>query len=88
MSDIEYGSAEYLLGLVKLAEKRDKHFNPDNYKWVLGAYHYHRLKNDYEAKFGVESSDDEIPLIFNIPVEIDTCRITKIELWQNITNEL
>ena len=80
---------KYLLGLVKLAQERDIHFNPGYYRWKLGAYHYYNLKNDYEATYGkIQPEEDCIPMIFEIPVEVEYSNILAIELWQNITNDL
>ena len=89
-ADIKYGSADYLLGLLRLAESKDKHFNPGDYKWKLGAYHYFMLKNEYDAKFGeaVQTEYDAVPMIFGVPVEVNYDSVHTVELWKNITNDL
>ncbi len=90
MNHVEYGSADYLLGLLRLAESNDKHFNPGYYRWRLGSYHYFKLKNEYEAKYGeaVQTEYDTVPVIFGVTVEIDYTNINTVELWKNITNDL
>ena len=83
-SESQNETIRHLGALRSLAELKNKHYQPCNYKWVLGVEVINDIVNELYFHRGID-----MPMsLFGIPVQRDYENPKNIELWQNITNEL
>lgn len=67
------------------AERSDKFFEEDNYKWCLGVGVITEID---VAKNIINYSQAEKRTLFGIVVEVDYHNPYRMELWKNITNDI
>lgn len=74
-----------LQNIANYARYKDKFFDPENYKWVLGRNIILKLKAETGA---VIVNWDTFSTLFGIPIEFDHVNPDTMELWKNITLDL
>ena len=84
------GTLEHLRLLYYCAREKDelsrKEFDPDNYKFVLGARVFMSLQKSCDKP--LSHTPDTMPVLYVIKVDIDYRRPEAVELWENITDKI
>ena len=86
------GTLEHLRLLYYCAREKDelsrKEFDPDNYKFVLGARVFMSLQKSCDKPLSLSHTTDTMPVLYGIKVDIDYRRPEAVELWENITDKI